>query len=79
MNWTIRDILCFGMGFGAGVYMMHAMFQKKYRDYYDERYETERQHLREREADMDSMRISSNALYSLARTRQSASRMQNLA
>ena len=53
MNRTIRDILCFGMGFGAGVYMMHAMFQKKYRDYYDERYETERQHLREREADMD--------------------------
>ena len=32
---------------------MHTLFQKKYRDYYDERYETDRRHLQEREADME--------------------------
>lgn len=53
MNRTIRDILFFGAGVSAGVCIMHTLFQKKYRDYYDERYETERRHLQEREADME--------------------------
>ena len=53
MNRTIRDILFFGAGVSTGVCIMHTLFQKKYRDYYDERYETDRRHLQEREADME--------------------------
>lgn len=53
MNRTIRDILFFGAGVSVGVCVMHTLFQKKYQNYYDERYETERRHLQEREADME--------------------------
>ena len=53
MNRTIRDILFFGAGVSGGVCVMHTLFQKKYQNYYDERYETERRHLQEREADME--------------------------
>lgn len=53
MNKTIRDILIFMAGFGTGAFFMHTAFQKKYQDYYNERYEVERENLKQKEADME--------------------------
>lgn len=53
MNKTIRDILIFMAGFGTGAFFMHMAFQKKYQDYYNERYEVERENLKQKEADME--------------------------
>ena len=53
MNKTVRDILLFAAGFGAGALVMHTVFEKKYETYYGKRYEAERENLRQKEADMD--------------------------
>ena len=53
MNKTVRDILLFAAGFGAGALVMHTVFEKKYETYYGERYEAERENLRQKETDMD--------------------------
>lgn len=53
MNKTLHDILIFAAGFGAGAFVMHHFFQKKYETYYGEKYEVERENLRQKEADMD--------------------------
>ena len=45
MNKTVRDILLFAAGFGAGALVMHTVFEKKYETYYGERYEAERENL----------------------------------
>ena len=34
MNKTVRDILLFAAGFGAGALVMHTVFEKKYETYY---------------------------------------------
>ena len=39
MNKTVRDILLFAAGFGAGALVMHTVFEKKYETYYGKRYE----------------------------------------
>lgn len=53
MNKTVRDILLFAAGFGAGALVMHTVFEKKYETYYGKKYEAERENLRQKEADMD--------------------------
>ena len=53
MNKTVRDILLFAAGFGAGALVMHTVFEKKYEAYYSKQYEAERENLRQKEADMD--------------------------
>ena len=53
MNKTVRDILLFAAGFGAGALVMHTVFEKKNETYYGKRYEAERENLRQKEADMD--------------------------
>lgn len=47
MNKIVRDILLFAAGFGAGALVMHTVFEKKYETYYGERYEAERENLRQ--------------------------------
>ena len=54
MNKTVRDILLFAAGFGAGALVMHTVFEKKYETYYGKQYEAERENLRQKEADMDN-------------------------
>lgn len=39
MNKTVRDILLFAAGFGAGALVMHTVFEKKYETYYGKQYE----------------------------------------
>lgn len=46
MNKTVRDILLFAAGFGAGALVMHTVFEKKYEAYYGKQYEAERENLR---------------------------------
>lgn len=48
MNKTVRDILLFAAGFGAGALVMHTVFEKKYETYYGKQYEAERENLRQR-------------------------------
>lgn len=50
MNKTVRDILLFAAGFGAGALVMHTAFEKKYETYYGKKYEAERENLRQKEA-----------------------------
>ena len=40
MNKTVRDILLFAAGFGAGALVMHTVFEKKYETYYGKQYES---------------------------------------
>lgn len=53
MNKTLHDILIFAAGFGVGAFVVHCFFQKKYESYYGEKYEADRENLRQKEADMD--------------------------
>ena len=50
MNKTVRDILLFAAGFGAGALVMHTVFEKKYETYYGKKYEAERENLRQKES-----------------------------
>lgn len=53
MNKVIHDILLFTAGFAGGACVMHLVFQKKYRTYYDARYEQDRKYFEQKEADME--------------------------
>ena len=54
MNKIIREGLIFAAGFVGGACFMHMAFEKKYRAYYDERYEADRKYFEQKAADMDA-------------------------